>query len=63
METISLLHSFLFELIAGMFSFLTRCQQVSGYIRRRNCPSGNAHEVERIVSKRVCPIVYQEIDH
>ena len=53
METISLLQSLLFEFLVGMFSFLTRCQQVSGYIRRRNCPSGNAHEVGRIISKRV----------
>ena len=33
METISLLHSLLFEFLVGMFSFLTRCQQVSGYIK------------------------------
>ena len=51
METISLLHSLLFEFLVGMFCFLTRCQQVSGYIRRPNCSSGNAHEVGRIVSK------------
>ena len=63
METISLLHSLLFEFLVGMLSVLTRCQQVSGYIRRRNCPSGNAHEVGRIVSKRVCPIVFREIDN
>ena len=51
METIHL-NSLLFEFLVGMFSFLMRCQQVSGYTRRRNCPSGNAHEVGRIVSKR-----------
>ena len=56
METISILHSLLFEFLVGMFFFLTHCQQVSGYIRRRNCPCGNAYEVRRIVSKRVCPI-------
>ena len=58
METISILHSLLFGFPVGIFSFLTRCQQVGGYIRRRNCPSGNAHEVGRNVSKRVCPIVF-----